>query len=54
MLKYVVILPVFFTSFAFSADYEKGAVAYKQGNYQAAIQEWQPLAEQGDAKAQFY
>ena len=37
---------------AFSADYQKGAVAYKSGDYATALREWTPLAKQGDASAQ--
>jgi hypothetical protein len=33
-------------------DYKKGLKAYEQGDFSAALQEWRPLAEQGDAKAQ--
>jgi TPR repeat protein len=36
-----------------SADFEKGAEAYKQGDYSGAIQKWRPLAEKGDMDAQF-
>jgi len=38
---------------AVDADYEKGFDAYSEGNYATALAEWQPLAEQGDAKGQF-
>ena len=38
---------------AFSADYQKGAAAYQSGDYATALREWTPLAEQGDARAQF-
>lgn len=34
------------------ADFEDGLDAYKRGNYAAALSTWQPLAEQGDARAQ--
>ena len=34
------------------AGSEEGSQAYKQGDYQVAYREWQPLAEQGSAKAQ--
>lgn len=36
-----------------AADFEKGLVAYNSGDYEAAFKEWQPLAEQGNADAQF-
>ena len=35
------------------AAYKKGFAAYERGDYATALREWQPLAEQGDAKAQF-
>ena len=34
-------------------DYNKGFKAYKAGDYTTAIKEWKPLAEQGDAYAQY-
>ena len=41
------------TAPAFSADYQKGQDAYDKGDYKTALQEWQPLAEQGNPDAQF-
>ena len=38
---------------AFSADFHKGVTAYKSGDFATALREWKPLAEQGDASAQF-
>ena len=35
------------------ADWDDGAAAYKRGDYATALKELRPLAEQGDAKAQF-
>ena len=35
------------------AGFEEGVRAYKSGDYPAAIREWLPLAQQGDARAQF-
>ena len=34
-------------------DYDKGLAAYNAGDYDAALQEWRPLAEQGNASAQY-
>ena len=34
-------------------DFQKGVEAAQAGDYQTALQEWRPLAEQGDASAQF-
>ncbi|MFQ5952155.1 MAG: tetratricopeptide repeat protein [Candidatus Omnitrophota bacterium] len=39
------------TTLAF-ADYDAGLSAYKRGDFATASQEWRPLAEKGDAKAQ--
>jgi len=33
-------------------DYQVGAEAYKRGDYDKAVQEFRPLAEQGHAEAQ--
>ena len=38
---------------AAAQDFEAGQAAYKRGDYAAALKEWLPLAEQGDASAQF-
>ena len=34
------------------ADWDKGVEAHKKGDYETALREWKPLAEQGDASAQ--
>jgi uncharacterized protein len=36
-----------------SADLQKGVDAAKRGDYATALREWKPLAEQGDANAQY-
>ena len=36
------------------ADYQAGVKAYERGDYETALQEWQPLAEEGNPKAQFH
>ena len=38
---------------AFSADFQKGVDAAQKGDFATALKEWKPLAEQGDAYAQF-
>src|SRR5690554_3388796 len=38
---------------AYSADFVKGLAAAQRGDYQTALQEWRPLAEQGNTVAQF-
>ncbi len=35
------------------AGWDEAEAAYQRGNYATAIREWRPLAEQGDAYAQF-
>ena len=35
------------------ADFETGMDAYHRGDYATALREWQRLAEQGDANAQY-
>ena len=35
-----------------SADLEAGMTAYNRGEYGTALQEWEPLAIQGNARAQ--
>ncbi len=51
-LSVVLIFP--FASPATAQDLEKGVAAYHRGDYAAALKEWRPLAEQGDAVAQLY
>ena len=36
-----------------SADYQQRKAAYEKGEYVIAIKDWRPLAERGDAEAQF-
>ena len=36
-----------------SADFQKGWNAFNSDDYRTALQEWEPLAEAGNAKAQF-
>jgi TPR repeat protein len=38
---------------AVAADYDKGLKAAESGDFKTALAEWTPLAEQGDADAQF-
>jgi len=42
-----------FFSESVSADFTKGQDAYSSGDYQTAMSEWQPLAEEGNAEGQF-
>ncbi len=36
------------------AGFDEGVAAYDRGDYATAIREWRPLAEQGNADAQFF
>ena len=38
---------------SWSADFQKGLTAYKSGDFATALREWTPLAEQGNAAAQY-
>jgi len=38
---------------AVAADFNKGLSAYQSGDFKTALAEWTPLAEQGDAEAQY-
>ena len=38
---------------SWSADFQKGLAAVQRGDFATALREWTPLAEQGDASAQF-
>ena len=39
---------------SWSADLNKGLTAAQNGDFAAALKEWKPLADQGDADAQYY
>jgi TPR repeat protein len=56
MMKRIILAAVFVAllgSVSWSADFQKGVAAAKSGDYATALREWKPLAEQGDANAQF-
>ena len=38
---------------AYAQDWDKGLAAYQAGDYATALREWRPLAEQGNAMAQY-
>ena len=44
---------IFLPKFASAQSYERGVEAYNSGNFVIALQEWLPLAEQGDFRSQF-
>lgn len=47
------ILLLLFASRAAAGPFEEGLLAYERGDYQSALGIWRPLAEKGDAAAQF-
>ena len=49
----VAMLPLLFSATSWSSDFARGQDAYNMGDYQTALQEWQPLAEEGHADGQF-
>ena len=49
----VVLLSIMVGTPVLSADFAKGLDAYRMGDYATAFEEWIPLAEQGDASAQY-
>ena len=53
LLAFVIILFSLTSNVVLSADYNKGWEAYNIGDYATALREWKPLAEQGDAFAQY-
>ena len=58
MLRNKILLAFLFTLFmgksvVANADLWKGYTAYKDGDYETAIEEWLPVAEHGDSLAQF-
>lgn len=48
-----IILGMLLASVANADPYEDGLEAYRRGRYEQALRLWQPLAEQGHAKAQY-
>ena len=47
------LLAITLSSTVFADDFSDGAAAYKKGDYKTAVKLWKPLAEQGNANAQF-
>ena len=57
-MRKLLVLPVLLLSLlvgapASSADLQKGLTAYKNGDYETVSREWNPLAKQGNAEAQY-
>jgi len=52
-LTFLIILFTLTSNVVWSADFQKGWDAYTIGDYATALREWKPLAEQGNANAQY-
>lgn len=52
-MTFLAALLLILSSSSWGADFAKGQEAYNSGDYPAALTEWRPLAEQGDADGQF-
>ncbi len=50
---FLAVLPLILSSISWSADAAKGQEAYDLGDYETALTQWQPLAEEGRADSQF-
>ena len=54
MYRIVAIVLLLTVQSAGAVDFWAGSAYYFRGDFAAALREWRPLAEQGDAQAQFY
>jgi len=52
LAPWLVVVTCLFVVYPAAADFERGLEAYHEGLYDKAIEEWLPMAEQGNAKAQ--
>ena len=53
LLATLAMTSVLVTAPALAQDYNDGFIAAAAGDYETAVAKWQPLAENGDANAQF-
>jgi uncharacterized protein len=53
-LVLIFVLSIFCLALPAWADFQAGMTAYDGEDYDTAMREWQPLAEQGDALAQYH
>ena len=53
LLLTTLLLAITLSSTVFGDDFDDGYSAYNKGDYKTAIKLWRPLAEQGDANAQY-
>ncbi len=51
---FVLVLALVLPAHVLAANFQAGWKAYQRGYYATAWEEWRPLAEQGDATAQYY
>ena len=49
---FAAVLSLWLTTSAW-AGFDEGFAAYERGDYATALEEWLPVAEQGDASAQY-
>ena len=54
MYRIIAIVLLLTVQSASAVDFWAGSAYYLRGDFAAALREWRPLAEQGDAQAQFY
>ncbi len=56
-MKKIIIIPLLLASLitpiSWRGDFDKGLAAALRGDYATALNEWMPLAKQGDVRAQF-
>jgi hypothetical protein len=50
---FAAVLSLWLTTSAW-AGFDEGVAAYDRGDYATALEEWLPIAEQGDGRAQLY
>ena len=53
LISFIVLSASVLLSGPIHADFRAGMNAYSQGDYATALKEWRPLAEHGDAGAQY-
>lgn len=51
---FITILFALISTEMLAKDFEKGMTAFQEDNFVTALEEWMPLAEQGNVRAQFY
>ncbi len=49
----IVAMTFFLAAPLWAQDFDAGYKAAQRGDYEAALREWRPLADQGDVRAQF-